>query len=190
MIIRILVTTILVVLTVIPALAQKVFVDYDRSLILQSYRTFAWAQTEQPSLRGESPLMHSRIKNAIEYHLTASGLIEDTANPDLYVTYYTNSKEEVQLHTSGMGYAFGGGWGWDPYWGPGFGSSTTRSYSYRRGSLVIDIWDARQKQAIWRGTAEAVIKENPQKAARQIDKAVAKIVKTWDKMYAKEMRRR
>jgi hypothetical protein len=136
--------------------------------------------------------MHSRIKNAIEYHMTEGGLVEDTGNPDLYVTYHTSSKEEVQLHTSSMGYGYGAGWGWDPFWGPGFGggSTTTTSHSYERGSLIIDVWDAKKKEVVWRGTAQAVVKQNPQAAAKQIDKAIAKIVKTWDKMYAKEMKSR
>ena len=61
-------------------------------------------------------------------------------------------------------------------------------HSHERGSLIINIWDARKKEAIWRGTGQAVVKENPRSAAKQIDKAIAKIVKTWQKMRAKEMR--
>ena len=138
--------------------------------------------------------MHSRVNNSIEYHLTEGGLVEDTENPDVYVTYHTRTREEVQLHTSSMGYGYGGGWGWDPYWGGmggmGGGSSTTTSHTYERGSLIIDIWDAKKKEAIWRGTAEAVVKDNPQRAAKQIDKALIKIVKRFDKMRAQDMKKR
>ncbi len=136
--------------------------------------------------------MHSRVKNSIEYHLTEGGLVEDTENPDVYVTYHTRTREEMQLHTSSMGYGYGGGWGWDPYWGGmgGFGSSTTTSHTYQRGSLIIDIWDAKKKEAIWRGTAEAVVKNNPQRVAKQIDKALIKIVKRFDKMRAQDMKKR
>jgi hypothetical protein len=183
---------VLALLAALPATAQKVYVDYDRSANFEAYKTFAWGETPETSLQGESPLMHSRIKNAIEYHLTEGGLVEDTENPDLYVTYHTNSKEEVQLSTTGMGYGYGGGWGWDPFWGGmgGMGTSTTTSHTYERGSLIIDLWDAKSKQAIWRGTAQAVVKQNPQAAAKQIDKAIAKIVKRFDKMYAKDMKKR
>lgn len=169
-----------------PAAAQKVFVDYDRSADLESYKTFAWGPTPDTSIKGESPLMHSRIKNAIEYHLTEGGLVEDMENPDLYVTYHTSTKEEVQLHTTGYGY--GGGWGWSPYWGGGMSSSTTTSHTYERGSLIIDIWDAKKKEAVWRGTAQAVVKQNPERAAKQIEKAINKIVKRWQKMRAKDQR--
>jgi hypothetical protein len=172
-----------------PLVAQKVHVDYDRSADFNSYKTFAWARTPDTSLEGQSPLMHSRVKNAIEYHLTTGGLTQVTENPDLYVTYHTSSKQEVQLHTTGMGYGYGGGWGWDPYWGGGMGgmgSSTTTSTTYERGTLIIDIWDARKKEAVWRGSAQAVVKDNPQKQAKQIDKALQKISKKFEKMRAKE----
>ena len=72
----------------------------------------------------------------------------------------------------------------------GMTSTTTTATSYERGTLIIDIWDARKKEAIWRGSAEAVIKQNPQKAAKQIDKLVDKIVNNWQKMYAKDMKNR
>lgn len=163
--------------------------DYDREAINGDYKTFAWGPTPDTSIGAESPLMHSRIKNAIEYRLTNGSLVENEKDPDLYVTYHTSSKEEVQLTTTGMGYGYGPGWGWDPYWRGGMGgmgSSTTTSHSYERGTLIIDIWDAKKKQAIWRGSAEAVIKQNPQKAAKQIDKSIDKIVKRYQKMRAKD----
>ena len=174
------------------ASAQKVHVDYDRSAEFGAYKTFAWGNTPETSLQSEAPLMHSRVKNSIEYHLTEGGLVEDTENPDVYVTYHTRTREEMQLHTSSMGYGYGGGWGWDPYWGGmgGMGSSTTTSHTYDRGTLIIDIWDAKKKEAIWRGTAEAVVKNNPQRVAKQIDKALIKIVKRFDKMRAQDMKKR
>ena len=61
-----------------PALAQ-VHVDYDRSVDFASFKTFAWAKTDSPNLAEEAPLMHSRVKNAIEYQLTTAGM----RRPDL-----------------------------------------------------------------------------------------------------------
>jgi hypothetical protein len=112
-------TTLLLLLIVPPTLAQSVQVDYDRSADFDSYRTFAWAETPQTSVRDESPLTHSRIKNAIEHYLAEGGLAENNEQPDVYVTYHTSSKEEVTYNTSSFGVGYGGGWGWDPYWGGG-----------------------------------------------------------------------
>ena len=187
---RLLALSVVALLGVAPAAAQKIYVDYDRSVDFNSFKTFAWGPTPETSLKSESPLMHSRIKNAIEYHLTEGGMTEDLENPDVYVTYHTNSKDEVQLHTTGMGYGYGGGWGRDPFWGGGMGmgSSTTTSYNYTRGTLIIDFWDAKKKEAIWRGTAEAVVKQNPEKFAKQIDKWLNRIVKKYDQMRKKDLK--
>jgi hypothetical protein len=169
-----------------PAAAQEVHVDYDRSIDVKSYKTFAWASGGEPTLQAASPLMHSRIKNAIELELTKSGLVEDTEGPDLLVTYYTDSQQEVSFSTTSMGYGYGPGWGWDPYWGGSMSTATTTAHTYDRGTLVIDIWDTERKQAVFRGTASAIVPDKPQKAEQLIDRAVTKIAAKFRKMYAKE----
>jgi hypothetical protein len=178
----------LVVLCAMPAAAQKVYVDYDRNAIKNDYKTFAWQETG-PALQEFAPLMHTRIKNGIEHYLTTRGFIEDLDNPDLYVTYHTSSHEELQFSVTGYGYGYGAGWGWDPYWGgpsaAGGGASTTIS-TYEKGTLVIDIWDAKTKQIVWRGSAVAAIPEDPKKGEKLINKALEKMIKQFDETKAKE----
>jgi hypothetical protein len=181
----------MVTLLAAPAVAQKVYVDYDKSVDFASYKTFAWKAPSEASLEGESPLMHERIAKAIELQLVSGGLAVDNQDPDLYVTYHTSSEEEVTFSTSHMGYDYGPGWGWDPYWddwggmGMGMGTSTTTAHTYEQGTLIIDVWDARTDKAIFRGTAEAVVKAKPEKAAKQIETAIEKIGKKFDSMQAK-----
>lgn len=186
---KLILASLLLTLVALPAAAQSVQVDYDRSVDFEKFRSFAWAETPQTSIRGESPLTHSRIKNAIEHYLAEDGLIEDTEQPDVYVTYHTSSKEEVRFNTSSFGAGYGAGWGWDPYWGGGMTTSTTTMHSYERGSLIIDLWDAETKEMIWRGTASAVVSPNPEKQEKQINKAVKKMVDTFDKKYRKGKKR-
>ena len=183
-------TMIAITLLAAPVMAQKIYVDFDQSVDFASFQTFAWKAPTEASLEQESPLMHGRIESAIESALTSGGLTKETQDPDLYVTYHTSSREDVTFSTSHMGYDYGPGWGWDPYWddwgGMGMGSSTTTSHTYERGTLVIDVWDANKNKAIFRGTAEAVVKQNPEKAAKQIEKAIEKIGKKFDSMQAKK----
>ena len=169
----------IVALVAVPAAAQKVFVDYDTHADFGSYKTFAWAETAPTSLEGNHPLVHSLIKNSIEYQLSSGGMVEDTADPDLFVTYHTSSKNEMQFMTTSFGYSYG------PYWGGAYaGSSMTNTYD--KGTLVIDIWDARKKEAIFRGTASKVFSDDPNKALKQVDKAIQKIADKFRKMRAKE----
>jgi hypothetical protein len=175
-----------------PAAAQKVYVDYDRSADIESYKTFAWGETPEASLSDNNPLMHSRIKNGIEYYLVKGGLTEDVDNPDLYVTYHGEATEKVSYMTTTVGYGgyggygYGPGWGWDPYWGGVGGMSTTTPIVHEAGTLIIDIWDARTNNIVWRGTMTGTIPDNPQKGAKKVDKGIEKIVKAWQKMYAKD----
>jgi hypothetical protein len=46
---------------------------------------------------------------------------------------------------------------------------------YKVGSVIVTIFDADTKQAIWRGFAADAISDNPKQAAKIRDEAVAKI---------------
>jgi hypothetical protein len=172
----------MLVVVAMPAAAQKVYVDYDRTVDRSQYKTFAWGEGPPSVLEANHPMAHSFIMESIEAELTKGGFIEDTKDPDLYVTYHTNPKESVQVMAQSYGYAYGTGWGWDPYWGTTMVTGSTQVNTYRKGSLIIDIWDARTKLAVWRGTASDVMSENPEKVLKQIDKAITKIVEKYRSM--------
>ncbi len=173
-------------LIVTPVFGQKIYIDYDPDAINNDYNTFQWVTSEETSIKDSSPLMHSRIVNAIEYHLTQGDMTEVRETPDVYVTYHTNEKEEMVLHTDTFGYGAGAGMRWHGGYGGAMGaSSTTRTSSYTKGTLLIDVWDAKTEQLVWRGSATAVIKEKPEAQAKQIDNFVNKMVKKWTNMKKK-----
>lgn len=178
---RSLVLTVLLLLVAVPGIAQKVYIDYDEKADFGRFKTFAWGKTKETSLAESNPLMHSRMKNGLEHYLTQGGMTEVESDPDLYVTYHTSTKDRLQVNTTDWGYGYGSYWRWDPYWGGGY--NTTSASTYTEGTLVIDIWEARQKTLIWRGTATGTVPQNPEKVARRIDKTLAKMAKKWDKMY-------
>jgi hypothetical protein len=122
----------------------------------------------------------------IQSRLQEGGMQMVESDPDVYVIYHTEEKEEMVLNTTHFGYGYPSSWYWDPYWSGswgGMGSSQTSSYSYTQGTLIIDIWDADEKKLIWRGSASAVVPENPQKLQKKIEKALRKMAKQWHKMY-------
>jgi hypothetical protein len=180
---------IVIALLAAPAAAQKVHVDYDRDAVGKEFKSFAWAPTPETSLAKRSPLMHSRIKNAIEYYITRTGAVEDDEHPDIYVTYHTDSEHRVSYDTSSFGYGYGPGWTWDPTWGGAMTTGTTTDHTYERGTLIVDIWDAREKKLVWRGSATAVVPQNPETGARLIDRMLEKMVAKYDKMRKKDQKR-
>ena len=126
----------ILILAVTPAFAAKVFIDHDQKYDFSSIKTFAWAPTPDTSVESTNPLMHSRIVNAIEHYITMGGTQEVTENPDVYVTYHTDSKEEMQLNTSSYGYGYPGGWGWGGYgYGAGWGRSQHGQFDHLREHL-------------------------------------------------------
>ena len=73
-----------------------------------------------------------------------------------------------------------GGYGYGGYgYGGGPLSATTTIRKYTRGTLVIDVWDARTKQLVWRGTASDYGERRPgeerQKGAEGAGEAVQEL---------------
>ncbi|MFQ5937453.1 MAG: DUF4136 domain-containing protein, partial [Acidiferrobacterales bacterium] len=160
--------------------AQKVYVDYDKSADFGTYKTFAWKDSNE-DLRDSDPFYHERVVRGIEKRLREGGMSQVADKPDLYVTYYTAEKKETVVYNNTLGYSWGADW----YWGSGYGPSTSQAVTYTLGTLIIDIWDAKKSKLIWRGTATDTVSDNPKKVAKQIEKALDKLVKKWQREYRK-----
>ncbi len=171
----------LFILAAVSTTAMDVYVDYDRSGRFSWYKTWSWFETEETSLKGHNDLMHSRIKNAIEYYIGNGRLVEDTENPQLFITYHAVSTQARKVNPVSFGVGFGGGWAMDPYWG-GAGISSASAATYEQGTLIIDIWEAETKKLVWRGVAVDAFDDDPKKADKKIDKAIEKMIKKWRKM--------
>jgi hypothetical protein len=174
-------TIAVLLLAALPVAAQKTQIDYDKTVDFGTYRSFAWFETRETSLEDASEMLHSSVRNAIESTFAASGITEvgKDEDPDVFITYHTNATEQVSYNTTDYGYDYGGGW----YYGGGLGISTTTTHTYKRGSLIIDIWDAETKRLVWRGIASSAVPKDPENAAKKIDKVISKLAKQWDKKY-------
>jgi uncharacterized protein DUF4136 len=175
------------------AQAQKPQIQWNNNYDWDAVQTFAWQDTPDTSLEERNPFMHSLIKNTIEAELATSGLTEVEANPNVWVNYHASTTTDVQLRTDSYGYSFGGygmaGWG---YYGMAAGpvSSTTRVVEYTRGTLVVDIWDAKSKELIWRGMVSDTLPDNVQKAEKLVVRAINKMAEQGRKLWEKELDRR
>ena len=178
------VAAVLLALASAPAMAQKVYVDYDTTADFSAFKTFAWVDTDTTSLKADYPEVDGMIKNNISYYLVKAGLKEDTADPDLKVTYHTSTTTQTQTMLAAFGYGYGTGWTWGGYWGPAVASGKI-STDFKKGMLVIDVWNPRTKEAVFRGTAVKSIGDNPLKTIKKIDAAIDKIVEAFRDMRAK-----
>ena len=176
------ITVLLIVLAAVPAMAQKIYIDYDKAVDFSQYTTFAFVETGE-DLKDTDPLVHDRVTIAIIGELAGGGMREVAdGEAQLFVTYHSAEKQETRLSTSHMGYGWGGDWHWDGWgYGSGMGSSTTQVINYTIGTLNIDIFDT-DKRLIWRASASGIVSDKPAKDEKKINKAVRKIAKKWDKM--------
>jgi hypothetical protein len=145
--------------------AQKVNVDSDPAAPFATYKTYAW----MTGASAPNPLNEQRLHAGIDDRLAARGLVKDTAAPDLIVTTNVMTQRHQELVPSG--FAIG------PWWGAGYyGGGYVESWV--EGTLVVDFYDGKTKQMVWRGVATATASEKP-------TKNIAKMNKALDKMFEK-----
>jgi hypothetical protein len=152
------------------AAAAKVFSDFDPKANFSQYKTFTWIK--RPHM--EDPLMDDRIVNGINAELTSKGwtLVEDGADIGVAAHVATRKARDLETFYSG----FGGGWGWHR-WGVGTGIATTHVETYTVGTLVVDLFDSRTKQVIFRAWATDALPDNPKKETKKLDKDIEKMFK-------------
>lgn len=148
--------------------------DFDRNAQFGNYKTYSWAM--KPDFG--SPLAQQRIVDGIDARLRAKGLSPVASGGDLAVAAHVTSQQKTTLDTMYTGTGMGG-WGWRGGWGAGMGmaSSTTQVRNYQVGTLIVDLFDAKSQQAVWRGTASGTVSDSPDKNSAAIDAGL-------DKMFA------
>jgi hypothetical protein len=144
--------------------AQDVHTDYDHHANFSRYHTYSWIK-----VKTDDPLWQSRITDAVDHDLRAKGWEKVPSGGDaaLAAVGAVKNQQEYQTFYDGMG----PGWRWG-----GFGTTaTTTVVNDRVGTLVVDVFDAQNKQLIWRSTSSDTLSDKPEKNEKKLDKAVKKM---------------
>ena len=150
---------------------MTVVTDYSESADFSRFKTFQYKETDM-TIADTNPLAHRRIVDTIRQEMIANGLTEVDSDPDVYVTYYGKVKEQIILNSTNMGYHYGSHWRWGGAVGrPTF--PTTIATTYLRGTLVIDIWEAEQKELVWRGVVSDAVSGNPDRDTARINRGIS-----------------
>jgi len=152
------------------ASAQQVKTDYDRSANFALYKTYSWEHVET-----KDPLTVDRIKHAVNAVLAARGWTLVDSGADVAVLAMEITRDQQTLDTFYDG--FGGGWGWRRFGGGGFGEATTTTDTYKVGTVVVDLFDTKTKQLIWRGAASDTLSDNSDKNIKNLNESVDKLFK-------------
>src|ERR1700746_1270495 len=150
------------------ALAQQVKTDLKHQANFSQYKTYSWQE-----IKPANSLWDARIKSAVDAQLAAKGWTRVDSGGDVAIVAIKTSHTERTLQTFYDG--IGGGWRWRGF--GGFGESTTTEQDYKEGTLVVDLYDAKTKQLIWRSSAEDMLSSNADKNEKNLDKGVAKMFK-------------
>jgi hypothetical protein len=154
------------------AFAQHVQTDFDHQANFTQYKTYSWQE-----IKPTNSLWDARIKNAVDAQLTAKGWTQVDSGGDVSIIAMKTTQTQRTLQTLYNG--FGGGWGWRRFGGGGFGDSTTTEEDYKVGTLVVDMYDAKTKQLIWRGSAQDTLSDKAAKNEKNLDKGVTKMFKVF-----------
>jgi Domain of unknown function (DUF4136) len=147
--------------------AQEVRTDYDKKIEFERYHTYSWGKVQT-----SNPLWEWRIRDAVDKDLSEKGWQKVGSGGDVMLSAVgaTQNQQEYQTFYDGLG-----AWRWR-----GFGDmATTTVENYRVGTLVVDMYDASNKQLIWRGTSTDTLSNNPEHNEKNLDKAVDKMFKNF-----------
>ncbi|MFO7719514.1 MAG: DUF4136 domain-containing protein [Gillisia sp.] len=168
------ITSVLLLLSVVMNSCSTVQVasDYDQMADFGKYKSFAFFKPgiDQAEI---SDLDKKRILRAIESEMMAKGFVK-SEDPDLLVSIFTKTKENINIYQDNMfGYY---GWGWNPwYWGAGRNTVSTTS----EGTLYIDFIDAKEKALVWQGMGTAALARDVNRKQERIDEIVQKILEKY-----------
>jgi hypothetical protein len=165
--------------------AQEVSYKYYPKANFSKYKTYKWVPIKDTAEL--DPLTDQLLKAATDAELAKKGLVKtEGAEADLFIGYQVAFRKGVEwsayTELPGPGIVREGGsrWDWDPSTRP-IGTTTTVSESLRIGDFGLDMYDAAQRQLIWRGDAAKTIEANvtPEKRKKNIEKGVAKLLKNY-----------
>jgi hypothetical protein len=154
------------------AAAQQVKTDYDRSANFAQYKTYSWEH-----VKTQDALDVDRIKSAVNTALAAKGWNQVDSGGDVSVVAVEITRDQQTLNTFYNG--FGGGWGWRRFGGGGFGEATTTTDTYKVGTVVVDLFDTKSKELLWRGCSTDTLSNNSNKNIKNLDKGVEKMFKNF-----------
>jgi Domain of unknown function (DUF4136) len=152
--------------------AQQVKTDYDRGANFAQYKTYSWEH-----VKTKDPLDVDRIKSAVNAALASKGWTQVDSGGDVSIVAIEMTRNQQTLNTFYDG--LGGGWGWRRFGGGGFGEATTTTETYKVGTVVVDLFDTKTKQLIWRGASSDTLSNNSDKNIKNLDKGVEKMFKNF-----------
>jgi hypothetical protein len=162
------------------ATAQDVRYNFDKQANFGTFKTYKWV-----ALKGAAPLsdlVDRQVKSTVDAELAKKGLTKsDTETADLYIGYQAAVDQEKQYTSYDTGWGYGPGWYGGGWYGGGGGMTTGQTSTIYVGQIALDMYASSPQQLVWRGVASKTIdaKAKPEKQQKNLEKAVAKLLKNY-----------
>jgi hypothetical protein len=169
------------------ASAQKVVIEYDRSVDFSAWRKYDWK--EHPFLKNHpetkqlfsvgSQLVQSKVNEI----LIGRGFYPmDGLEPEFYIAHFVTARlrqETYSVPSAGPypgSYMWPGAWySWSSAW---FSSWDTVVENYAQGILILDVVDAKTSKLMWRAACKAKIDDMTERH-KEIEDTVKKALKSF-----------
>jgi hypothetical protein len=165
------------------ALSQDVRYNYDKGTDFSKFKTYKWVLIKDAQMPND--IVDKQIKSAVDAQLLMKGLTAvDADSADLYIGYQTavgSEKQFTSFSSGGPGWGYGPGWYGGGWYGAGGGMTTGQTSTIYIGQLDLDMYNSAGKDLVWRGTVSKTIdpKAKPDKQEKNLNKAVAKLLKNY-----------
>lgn len=160
--------------------AQDVRYNFDKDTDFSQLRTYKWVDIK--GAQKPNDITDKEIKSAVDDQLAQKGLtkVED-GNADILVAYQAAVDQNKQFTSYSSGWGYGPGWYGRGWYGPTGGMTTGTTSTIYTGQLALDMYNPRGHDLIWRGIASKTIdpKAKPEKQQKNLNKAVAKLLKDY-----------
>jgi len=170
--------SLILIITLSSCSTVRVASDYDKQANFNTYRSFAFYK---PGIdKAEiSDLDKKRILRAIEADMTSKGFTK-SENPDMLVSIFAKTRENVNVYQNNWGWGWGPGWGYGWGWDPWFWGGNYNNVSrVTEGTLYIDLIDASKKELIWQGMGTAALTKRVEKKQEKMNEIVSAILKKY-----------
>ncbi|PWT84296.1 MAG: DUF4136 domain-containing protein [Blastocatellia bacterium] len=163
------------------ALAQDVRYNFDKTANFPAFKTYKWVEIK--GAQKLSDLADRQVKAAVDAELAKKGLTKsESDSADLYIGYQAAIGQEKEYTSFNTGWGAGPGWYGGGWYGAGGSGITTGSTStIYVGQLALDMYASMPHTLVWRGAASKTLDEKakPEKQQKNLEKAVAKLLKNY-----------
>jgi hypothetical protein len=150
------------------AMAQQVSVNYNHDASFSQYHTYAWGSNNKNQI--QNSILAQVAQQDIEAAMAGKGLqkVPESQNPDLVLTASGGEREQTSYNAWGMR-------------GIGGGMGGITPQNNLEATMVVSLYDVKQKELVWRGIAQDTLNNNGNKNQKEVQNAVNKMFKQWPK---------